>query len=172
MRHIGQKCISKYCIDGILGDRGCIFGDWSCTGSSCWTRRGLRMVGSSWIGGGVDPFGFGTLNSIFSKSCGVLDTIFSIGSRSFSIRSLAFYISMSVWILLLDAFLTLLRLLPISIPLTFLDFFFYSGRANGGSIGQRLLLLLVLVHLVTCRSFGSFSTSMIVGMGILLRVTR
>ena len=78
---------------------------------------------------------------------------------------------MSIWIPFRDAFLSLLRLLPIKIPLTFLDFAFGFGSENDGSIGRRPSLLLLFVCLVVFRSLCGSSTYMMVGMGILLLVT-
>ena len=103
--------------------------------------------------------------------CGVLHAIVSMGSHSFSVPSLAFCISMSICILLRDAYLTLLCLLLINMPLTFLDFTLGFGRENDGSIGRRSLLLCLLYLVVTCGSLSGSSTSMIVGMGMLLLVS-
>ena len=100
-------------------------GDCTQTGGSFWTRRDrqiARSSSSSWvigIGVGAEPFGFGAWKYTYNFSCGVLHEIFPMGVRSLSIRSLTFWISMSLWILFWDVFLTLLRLLPINMPLTF-----------------------------------------------------
>ena len=71
-----------------------------------------------------------------------------------------------------DAFLTLLRLLPMRMPLIFLDFAFRFGMANDGSIGRHSMLLCFRRLVVHCGTRGGSSTSMMAGMGTLLRVTR
>ena len=65
----------------------------------------------------------------------------------------------------------LLHLPTLNMPSTFLDFLFGFGRENGGSISRRPSVLSLRVLLVAFCFLDGCSTSIMVGIGVLLLVT-